>query len=382
MSVSESNDDLRFNAKLPLKLSPPLGECIERAKAHAEDGHITDRLIQAQLQAPLPDAFLSWKPLTAWQVKPEHQLGILAPYIDDAFYEERLDGVLGMTGWHAHFEDKEKKTVCELTLQMPSGPITRQGVGFFQSRDRDEGNSEKGARTLAFRDACRHFGICGRDIDGAQTRPVNVRATSWKKDDKEIWTIKEVYEPLDRSILRHSGQSTYHQPAYERPTIGVATDPIARRYLSPGPELVLDRAANVRDQGGSASDGKPAATSSAGGGQKGKQSPPTGDRGDFKDITNIEWKWGKEKGKKVSELNTSYLDWCLDNMGLLQPGHEKYDEWWHNCVSYAAHVRASNKLEATGETSYEWQPVGTVTTGGEPVEDDDSIAALFNGSAV
>lgn len=322
---------------------PTLDACVSRATDISAQISASDREIQARLQAPLPDALLSWKPGPV-RKRGQGYVAVFFPYVDDSFYRDRLDTVLGLTGWQELYSDQKELTECTVILRMPSGAVrTGVGVGKFTSRDEDEGNSEKGVRTMAFRDACKHLGICGRDIDGAQTIPVEVDI--WEKNGKTY--INEVLEPLSRKLLRHSGQSTYKVPSYIRSVVLLTEDPMASKYLDVA-EAIAGGDKEVERQVRQAAD-KPAL--------KQEQAPPQ-ERGDFKDGASWVWPFGKHKGVTLGETPSGYLEWALEKGDMCNPEKgDKYDEWLHQAIQYVLHAKAGDKLEAAGETRHEWVDV-------------------------
>lgn len=288
---------------------------MDRAIAIGEELASKDREVQARLQAPLPDPYLSWKPGQCWPSGGSH-LATFFPYVDDAFLEERLDEVVGVKGWQVTYRSHEKVTECDLTIQFPSGPQIRQGIGCFESRDGDDANSEKGTRTLAFRDACKHFGICGRDTDGAQTIPVAVRAESKEYNGKMKHFIKEALEPLSRKLLRHSGQSTFKVPAYIRSVVLLTEDPASSRWLD---------AAEAHE----GEQNPPPPTTP----RKPAEQPQQAQ--DYRDSANIVFPYGKKhNGQKLTEIPTGYLEWAGANMDAFKPGNRNYNEFLVTAVAY------------------------------------------------
>lgn len=320
---------------------------VERAKEIGAGSLAADREFQMQLQAPIPDALLSWKPGNVWKAG-NGALAIFYSYIDDAILRERLDNVCGMLGWEEEYTDKENLTVCTLNVSFPSGEIkTAEGVAYFKDRKDDDGNSEKGSRTMAFRDACKHLGIGGRDTDGAQTRPVAVDA--YESNGKLY--VREVLEPLSRAILRHSGQSSYRLPAYIRSIVHNTADPDLMRNLD------TQAAERSEQQLAATLDMTPPPPGSAQGTKSGGNKPAKKERGDYKDPTYV-WEFGKFKGKTIAETDEGYLKWCEEKADFCNPSKaDKYDEWLHNLVSYHLHSRAGKELEAAGETNSPWVEV-------------------------
>ena len=304
-----------------------LGTVIDRALALGAEDLAKDREFQALLQAPIPDALLSWKP---GYVRKGGQDGLATfyPYIDDSMYRERLDAVCGMNNWAETYKDKDKLTECVVEIIFPSGQVkVGEGVAYFASRDSNEGNSEKGARTLAFRDACRHLGICGRDVDGAQT--IEVPCTTYESNGKLY--VRQVLEPLNRTILKHSGESSYRIPGYVRSVVHNTADPDLMRNFDAQAAERSERhlAAQLDVAPGSQAPPKKAA--------------PKAERGDFRDPAYV-WEFGKFKGKTIGETDEGYLKWCEEKADFCNPGKgDKYDEWLHSAVSFHLHAKTGDE---------------------------------------
>lgn len=323
---------------------------VARAVTIAENLANDDQVIQARLQAPLPDALLSWKPGPLRKDK----RAVFFPYIDDAFYRDRLDAVLGMTQWSETYTGDDKLTECRVSLRFPSGKIVDGiGIGAFTSRDDKEDDSEKGTRTMAFRDACKHLGICGRDTDGAQTVPV--LCVTWT-DSQGKERISAPAEPLSRLLLRHSGQSGFATPAYIRSVVLLTEDPMASRYLDVAESFVGQEQKESTSQ------------------PRNFQSPPkeqsvAAPTGDYRDSANITFPYGKKhNGQKLTEIPTGYLEWAGANMDAFKPGNRNYNEFLVMAVAYYLEQK---EQEANGQSD-----------AAEPEQEGPDAMEFFDGTDV
>lgn len=253
--------------------------------------------VQKDLQAPVKDEWISWKPGTAWNAGREGNFAIYFPYIRQSLYEDRLDTVLGATNWRLEFDEKESLTICRLIMTLPGESIAiREGVGAHSSRNKEETgkayDEEHGARTKAFRDACKRAGICGRDLDGCQTIPVLINV-EYADNDGKPKRFSPV-SPLTRDMIRFPGQMSDGEA------------------VTPPP---------------------PAGRTSASAGTRPDTAPD-----DPTKIDEIIWPYGKHKGKKLSELASAYLEWCMENMDQFKPDDQKFNQKWYDavCVALAA----------------------------------------------
>lgn len=267
--------------------------------------------IMAQLQAPIADQYLSWKPGSTFEIKGEW-FGIYFPYINREFLEERLDNVLGLDGWETQFEtDQLGITHCTLTLHLPhERKAIRRGVGVHKSSDKDEDKAEAdeihGGQTRAFRDACRIFGICGRDIVNTQTTPVKVKPGKVENGRAKYCTA---LEPLTRALLVHSGASTYKGGGFARGIVLAGQD-----------------------------------------GHSGIRNPEAAAKEVDKDIKITDtdlilFPFGKHKGMPLNQVPSAYLNWAMENSKSLNPDHKDYDSFLYDAVCIALDAKAKAKAE-------------------------------------
>jgi len=251
--------------------------------------------VQADLQAPVEERWISWKPGMAWRVSKDEAFAIYFPYIRQSLYEDRLDTVLGSTNWRLEFDEKESLTICRLIMTLPGESLViREGVGAHSSRNKEETgkayDEEHGARTKAFRDACKRAGICGRDLDGCQTVPVKINV---KKEDGDRIKLFSPAQPLTRDLIRWPGQVDDNDSAQPAPAGKTSVSAGTRPNSAPEDPTKID---------------------------------------------DIVWEFGKMKGKKLSELNRNYLEWAMENMDMLNPDHQRFNQKWYDavCVALAA----------------------------------------------
>ncbi len=300
---------------------------------------MTDELkdIMAKLQAPIADQYLSWKPGNTFEVNGEW-FGIYFPYINREFLEERLDNVLGLDGWSTQFEHDAKDIChCYLTLHLPhERKAIRKGVGLFRGNDKDEDKADAdgihGGQTKAFRDACRIFGICGRDIVNTQTRPVKVKPGKVENGRAKYCTA---LEPLTRALLVHSGASTYKGDIYNRGSVKAGQDGHS----------------GVRDPEAAAS-------------EVDKDIKIT-------DTDIILFPFGKHKGKPLDEVPSAYLTWAMDKSNCLNPDHKDYDSFLYDAICVALDKKAKAKTE---------KQVAEATN--TPTPTQSQVEMMFDGGAV
>jgi len=51
------------------------------------------------------------------------------------------------------------------------------------------------------------------------------------------------------------------------------------------------------------------------------------------DVKPTHWMYGKHKGKLISELPKDYLNWCVNNMDMLNPSNTSFDKTLFNAVN-------------------------------------------------
>lgn len=267
--------------------------------------------LTTELQAPIADEFLSWKPSTPYQKGGDWYCAYF-PYINKEFLEERLDRVLGLSGWDCEYaQTAEDITVCRLSLNLPLGArVTREGTGAHRSKSKDETEKEAdeihGGRTRAFRDACRVFGICGRDIVNTQTCPVKVIPGA-VVDGKAKFISPA--EPLNRSLLIHSGAASTTATSGNHGV--VKTSPESRTIRNP------QQAANQTEIEIAAGD-----------------------------APDVPFPYGKKhNGQALSTIPSAYLRWACENMDYLNPNHEKFNSALHAAICVVLDEKAKAKEE-------------------------------------
>lgn len=267
------------------------------------------REIMSRLQGVVADDLLSWKPGPCIKTK-DGVVGMFFPYIDANVLAERLDTVLGAWNWSVAYSTTESDkpvTVCELTVSlMDECIIKREGVGNFDSSD--EGHAEHGSRTKAFRDACRALGVCGRDIDGTQTKFIPVDANEREDNGKLKFTNVKPKAPLTRADLINPGR---HAGATGSGLAQVRSS-VEHNNATRSPE----KAAELTDK-----DITPA------------------------DVDNILWESGKYKGKPLTELPSHFIDWAFGNMDTLKPDSPKFKKKLYDALVIAVDVKAKRKAE-------------------------------------
>lgn len=299
------------------------------------------RELMSALQAPIADEFLSWKPGNTFESNGQW-FAVYFPYVNKEFLEERLDEVLGLEGWNADYsEDNKGITHCMLSLFLPGERVSkREGVGSHstftkvdeEKTDKQEVDELHGGRTRAFRDACRLFGICGRDIINTQTRPVKI---SGKVKDGKIRYF-EATEPLSRTLLIHSGASTFKGPQSHRGTVAVGLTPSASTRSPEAHAKASEEAKDIKQE----------------------------------DAEAIVWPFGKHKGQVLAALPSHYLTWVLDNVKQLNPESNEFNAFLHGAVCIQLDKKAKEKAEAQAK-----EPANIVAQ--EP-----DLESLFEGAEV
>lgn len=275
-------------------------------------------LIRVQLQAPIADKYLSWKPGSPFN-KGGQWWSTYFPYVNKEFLEERLDNVLGLAGWEVEYSTTEKDiTICRLTLHLPGETrVTREGTGAHSNSSKNKNEVEveadevHGSRTRAFRDACRVFGICGRDITNTQTRPIKVEP-GLVVDNKAKYCVPA--EPLDRSLLIHSGAANVQSPSPDRGVVKASND---------GHSSVRDPAAAAKAV---EKDIKPS------------------------DTDSIVFPYGKKhNGQVLSTIPSHYLRWACENMSQLNPDKSEFNQPLHAAICIVLAEKAQAKEEKKEE---------------------------------
>lgn len=108
------------------------------------------------LRAPFPPAVLKWKPQVV-----KNDKALAAPYIDARAVQERLNDVLGVTGWQDSYIHIPNGVVqCQLSIRIPgtSDWVTREDVG-GESDQKDASDRCKSAVSDALKRAAVKFGV-------------------------------------------------------------------------------------------------------------------------------------------------------------------------------------------------------------------------------
>ena len=296
--------------------------------------------VLAALQAPIADEFLSWKPGATYG-KDNLWSGIYFPYVNKEFYEERLDAVVGAAGWDARYErDSQDFIHCYLTIHLPGErSVTRQGIALgynSEAKEKDKQDLEKAGRTTAFRDACKAHGICGRDINNAQTGWVPIKVDRFHHETKKPQYFKPAV-PLTRALLHHSGAANGGD--------GGGSNASARGVVVASPE------SKVRN---------PEAHSQLGDAQELKSL-------DISEADKITWPIGKHKGKPLASLPSSYLEWAMTNTGLLNQSDTKFDQFLYDAVVLCLASKQEGKTIAAKDEKASPEEVAAIFSGDEEI---------------
>ncbi len=121
---------------------------------HAESPHPSVEELTERLSAPFDPREVKFKPA----VVSGHRALALA-YVDARVIQDRLDEVLGVTGWQDEYEClPDGSVVCRLRLRLGDEWITKMDVG-GQSEQPDEGDRRKAAFSDALKRAAVKFGV-------------------------------------------------------------------------------------------------------------------------------------------------------------------------------------------------------------------------------
>jgi hypothetical protein len=120
----------------------------------AEGPHPSVEELTERLSAPFDPREVKFKPA----VVSGHRALALA-YVDARVIQDRLDDVLGVTGWQDEYEClPDGSVVCRLRLRLGDEWITKMDVG-GQSEQPDEGDRRKAAFSDALKRAAVKFGV-------------------------------------------------------------------------------------------------------------------------------------------------------------------------------------------------------------------------------
>jgi hypothetical protein len=122
---------------------------LETAAARPSVEELTERL-----SAPFDPREVKFKPAVV-----TGQRALALAYVDARVIQDRLDDVLGVTGWQDEYEClPDGSVVCRLRLRLGDEWITKMDVG-GQSEQPDEGDRRKAAFSDALKRAAVKFGI-------------------------------------------------------------------------------------------------------------------------------------------------------------------------------------------------------------------------------
>lgn len=166
------------------------------------------------LQAPFESSEVKFKPAV---VKGNRALAL--PYVDARTIMDRLDAVLGVSGWQDEYEFlPDGSCLCRLRMRLGGEWITKMDVG-GESEQTDEGDRRKAAVSDALKRASVKFGV-GRYL---------YRQPSQWAD----------YDPIKKQFTR-TPQLPAHEGAKASPRIsgGKPTIPAPPARPSPKPDLL------------------------------------------------------------------------------------------------------------------------------------------------
>jgi hypothetical protein len=154
-------------------------------------------------------------------------------YVDARVIQDRLDEVLGVTGWQDEYEClPDGSVICRLHLRLGDEWITKMDVG-GQSEQPDEGDRRKAAFSDALKRAAVKFGIgrylyrlpsqwCDFDPHKKQfTRPPALAASALPGKHAATANVKEQRQaPAPRSTLTTTNSAPLARPAPQPPANG------------------------------------------------------------------------------------------------------------------------------------------------------------------
>jgi hypothetical protein len=163
--------------------------------------------IQSKLLAPFPSAAVKWKPQS---VKGNRAMALA--YIDARLVEDRLDAVVGVTGWQDEYELlPDGSVMCRLRLKIDGEWIVKMDVG-SQSEQPDGGDRIKAAFSDALKRTAVKFGI-GRYLYRLSNQWCDydaVKRAFVKTPPLPYWAIPE--EEKNKPVQRHPQPKTQPQP--------------------------------------------------------------------------------------------------------------------------------------------------------------------------
>lgn len=126
----------------------------EKPMGEAGDGRPTVDELTESLAAPFAPKDVKFKPAVL-----SGKRALALAYVDARAIQDRLDEVLGVTGWQDEYEClPDGSVVCRLKLRLGDEWITKVDVG-GQSEQADEGDRRKAAFSDALKRAAVKFGI-------------------------------------------------------------------------------------------------------------------------------------------------------------------------------------------------------------------------------
>lgn len=176
---------------------------------------MTDHEIQAALAEPFPYESLGWKPQA---VKGDKAMVIA--YIDARDVQERLDQVVGVSGWETSYEPLGDSMLCKLRVKIGEVWVTKMDVG-SPSEQPDAGDRIKASVSDALKRAAVNFGI-GRYL---YSFPTN-------------WCD---YDPQRKKILKYPTLPEKFLPKVAAPVKQVAQQPQAVPQMPKDGVELLDR---------------------------------------------------------------------------------------------------------------------------------------------
>lgn len=282
---------------------------------------------ERRLWEPIDEGAISWvsvgAPVTG---KSGQAVCKFSPYVNQSFYEARLDAVVSMDGWLPKFIDEQRwvqgkdgeelqvLSFCKLGIRLCRIPeiwTWKEGVGSHQAADPSD--AVHGARKYAFRDACKRHGIFGRCFEDWQT--------GWVEVELDGKRIKSISKALTLDMLEFTGSQKLLPPGVRRAMPLPAMPP---RQGLPGNVGTSDAKEPTRGQEQQAPQNRPEPDSPA--------------------VLAVTFPFGKKfAGKPLGELNSNYLLWCLDNLDVCNGDSPKFDIWWRTAIEYAFDARQEGK---------------------------------------
>ena len=129
--------------------------------------------LQARLSEPFHPKRVHWRVGSTWERNGKTFTNPLA-YIDARDVMERLDAVIGSSGWSDRYEETPSgRIICRLSVVLPMGKDSFEWVTKSDGAGSTGFEGEKGAISDAFKRAAVKFGI-GRYLYGIKSEPVEL----------------------------------------------------------------------------------------------------------------------------------------------------------------------------------------------------------------